>query len=139
MISASTDQSQTPITQTQIEVRVRYCECDPMNVAHHSVYPVWMEMARTELLRQRGIRYRDLEAQGMLIMVARLALRYRKPAHYDDLLNIEIEVLPSAGVKLQHHYRVLRDGELIAQADTTVVCTTRQGKLLPVPDFLLSR
>ena len=127
-----------PITETQIEVRVRYCECDPMNVAHHSVYPVWMEMARTELLRQRGIRYRDLEAQGMLIMVARMSLRYRKPAYYDDVLHVTIKVLPSAGVKLEHRYRISRGKDLLAQADTTVVCTDRNGKLLPVPDFLLS-
>ena len=37
-----------------MDIRVRYCECDPMGVVHHTVYPVWFEMGRTELLRDTG-------------------------------------------------------------------------------------
>ena len=46
--------------RTSIGLRVRYPECDPMNVAHHSAYAVWLELARTELLREQGLAYRDL-------------------------------------------------------------------------------
>ncbi|MHC4946771.1 MAG: acyl-CoA thioesterase [Planctomycetota bacterium] len=48
-----------------IQIRVRYNECDPMNVAHHTAYPVWFEIGRTELLRRTGLTYRDLEADGV--------------------------------------------------------------------------
>ena len=127
-----------PITSIQVPIRVRYQECDPMNVAHHSVYAVWLEIARTELLRRRGSTYRDLEAAGVFLVVAKMSLRYRRPALYDDQLLIEVTSLPTAGVKLQHTYRVLRDGELLASAETTLACVDTDGKLRPVPEEVLA-
>lgn len=123
-------------SETSIEVRVRYTECDPMNLAHHGAYPVWLEMARTELLRLRGIAYRDLEAQGIFFVVARLNLRYRKPARYDDELTIHVAVGRTAGVKIEHQYRVCRGDTLLVTAESTIVCIDGDGKLQPVPEPL---
>ena len=58
-----------------IEIRVRYAECDPMGVAHHSAYAPWFEMGRTELLRTTGGNYRDLESAGILLAVVKLAIQ----------------------------------------------------------------
>ncbi|RME24087.1 MAG: acyl-CoA thioesterase [Candidatus Zixiibacteriota bacterium] len=126
------------VTRIEIPIRVRYAECDPMNVAHHSAYPVWLEIARTELLRQQGQAYRDLETQGIYFVVARLNIRYRKPAIYDDELTILCEGKPSAGVKIEHVYEVRRGNELLATAETTIVCVDGNGKLRPIPDNLMS-
>ena len=127
-----------PPHQITIPIRVRYQECDPMNVAHHSVYPVWLEIARTELLRARGEAYRALEEAGVYFVVAKLNLRYRRPALYDDELQITATALPTVGVKLEHTYEVRRGGELLAKAETTLACVDREGKLQPVPEALLS-
>lgn len=110
-----------------------------MGVAHHGVYPVWLEVARTELLRQQGVRYRDLEAQGIYFMVARMSLRYRRPALYDDELQVYVEALPTAGVKIEHHYELRRRDTLLAKAETTLVCVDPQGKPRPVPRSLGGR
>lgn len=118
-------------------VRVRYTECDPMGLAHHAAYPVWLEMARTELLRAQGHAYRDLEAMGVLFVVARLNLRYRQPAKYDDELVVEVTAQPTAGVKIEHAYRVMRGATLLTTAETTIVCVDREGQLQPVPEGLL--
>ncbi|MEM8738622.1 MAG: thioesterase family protein [Planctomycetota bacterium] len=126
------------LPQITVPVRVRYQECDPMNVAHHSVYPVWFEMARTELLRSFGQAYRDLEAAGVFLVVAKLSIRYRRPARYDDELEITVKSLPTAGVKLEHHYEVRRGRELLAVADTTLACVGADGRLRPVPDSILN-
>ena len=120
-------------TSTQIDLRVRYSECDPMNVAHHSVYPVWMEEARTELLRQQGVRYRDLEAMGTFFVVARLNLRFHRPALYDDVLQVHVEVARTSGVKVEHTYKIRRDGELLTSAETTLACVDASGKPCAVP------
>lgn len=125
------------VTQITMPLRVRYAECDPQNVAHHAAYAVWLENARTELLRQQGRAYRDLERQGVFFVVARLTIRYRRPARYDDELSIHCGVGKSAGVKIDHTYRIERDGELLAEAETTLVCVDRDGKLRPVPEELL--
>ena len=129
--------SAPPIDRIDVEVRVRYCECDPMNVAHHSVYPVWMEIARTEMLRRLGRSYRELEAQGIAFVVARMSLRYRKPAMYDDVLRVHAETMPTAGVKVEHRYSIHRGKELIAEAETTLVCVNRSGRPQPIPPGVL--
>lgn len=108
-----------------------------MNVAHHSAYPVWLEIARTELLRSFGQTYRDLETAGVFLVVAKLSVRYRRPAMYDDKLTVTATAKPTAGVKLEHHYEVRRADELLAVADTTLACVDRDGKLRPVPETIL--
>jgi len=64
----------------------RYAETDKGGVVHHSVYPVWFEMGRTELLRANGLAYKDLEEAGVLFVVAELRIKYRRPAMYDEKL-----------------------------------------------------
>lgn len=118
---------------TTLGIRVRYVECDPMNLAHHSAYPVWLEMARTELLREQGYSYRDLEREGVFFVVVRLSVRYRQPARYDDEIEVAVEALPSAGVKIEHRYEIRRGDTLLATAETTVACVDGEGRLRPVP------
>ena len=127
-----------PLQALEVPIRVRYPECDPMNVAHHSVYPVWIEIARTELLRGQGVSYAELEKQGVFFVVARLSFRYRRPAHYDDELRVRCVAQPIAGVKIDHDYQIHRGEELIATASTTIVCVDEAGKVRPVPDFLVA-
>lgn len=108
-----------------------------MGVAHHSVFPIWLEIARTELLRQAGVAYRDCEERGIYFVVARMSLRYRRPARYDDELTVTCKLEPSAGVKLEHAYEVRRGQELLATAQTTLVCVDGDGKIRPVPEGLI--
>jgi acyl-CoA thioester hydrolase len=113
---------------------VRYCECDQMGVAHHSVYAIWMEIARTEMLRREGVCYRDLEAAGVVFVVARMSLRYRRPARYDDVLTVQCRSLPVTGVKIEHEYAIYRGSDLLTTAQTTLVCVDRQGRPQPIPE-----
>src|SRR4029434_10075758 len=78
------------LREHSITIRVRYVECDPMGVAHHSAYAASLEMGRTELLRAGGggLDYRQLEEQGVFLAVAKLAIRYKRPARYDDVLEV---------------------------------------------------
>ena len=127
---------------TGIEVRVRYSECDPMRVAHHASYPVWFELARTQLLREQGVAYRDLEEAGVFFVVARLSVRYRRPARYDDLLRVVVTAARSAGVKIDHRYEVRRveaggREELLATGETTLACVDSEGRVRGVPEHLL--
>ena len=116
------------VDSIELELRVRYHECDPMNVAHHGVYAIWMELARTEMLRRRGNAYRDLEARGVIFVVARMNLRFHRPARYDDLLRICADAMAPRGIKVDHHYRIHRGDDLLAEGQTTLVCVDRQGR-----------
>lgn len=123
--------------RVRLPIRVRYAECDPMQIAHHASYPVWMEMGRTELLRAQGANYRDCEAGGVFFAVARMNIRYKKPARYDDELELVVVGLPCAGVKVEHQYELRRGDDLLMTAETTIVCVTGEGKAVPVPEGLL--
>ena len=119
----------------RIEIRVRYAECDPMGVAHHTAYPVWFEIGRTELLRQSSdLPYRDLEAAGIFLAVAKLGVRYKRPARYDDLLTLETKITGSGRAKIEHAYELSCDGMLLATATTTIVCLDAQGRPRPIPE-----
>lgn len=123
-----------------ISIRVRYCECDPGGVAHHSVFPIWFEMGRTELLRRMSTRsYRELEAEGLYLVVAKLAVNYRRPARYDDLLMLETRLVELGRAKILHEYTLLRDGEVLATASTTLACVDSTGTVKPIPDWLAAQ
>lgn len=117
-----------------LDVRPRYVECDPMGYVHHTVYPVWMEMARTELLRNTGVSYAELEQRGVFIVVVKLNITYRKPARYDEPLTVHATCTKAGGAKIEHDYEIRRGDELLLTASTTLACVDAEGKVTRVPD-----
>lgn len=121
-----------------VDIRVRYNEVDPMGVAHHTVYPVWFEIGRTELLRSAGGNYRDIEAAGVLLAVVRLDVVYKAPARYDDVLRLDTTLARVGAVKIEHTYELWRGADLLATGSTTLACLDRSGRARPLPDGLLT-
>jgi acyl-CoA thioester hydrolase len=120
----------------EITIRVRYAETDRMGLLHHANYLVYFEQGRTELLRAQGIAYKDLEDQGYLLVLTRVAVRYRSPARYDDLLTLRTTVARTTLVKIEHRYELLRDGQIVAEAESTLGCVDREGKVQALPESL---
>ena len=117
-------------------VRVRYAETDRMGLLHHANYFVHFEVGRTELLRARGLSYRDLEDAGHLLVIIDLGCKFKKPAYYDDLLTIRTTVERVTHVKIVHKYEVLRDGVLLAEGHSTLACVDREGRPQALPEVL---
>ncbi len=120
----------------EISIRVRYAETDRMGLLHHANYLVYFEQGRTELLRSQGCSYRDIEDQGFFLVITKLAVRYKLPARYDDLLTLRTTVERTTLVKIEHRYELLRDGALLAEGETTLGCVDRDGKVQALPAFL---
>jgi acyl-CoA thioester hydrolase len=121
----------------EIQVRVRYAETDRMGLLHHANYLVYFEQARTELLRTLGATYKDMEDRGYFLVVAKVEVRYRSPAHYDDVLTIRTTVTRTSPVRLEHRYEVLRDGTPVAEGSSTLACVDVDGKLRAMPEWLV--
>lgn len=102
--------------------RVRYRECDPMGVVYHTHYLDYFEAGRTEALRDLGVRYRDLEAEGIIMPVVEVNVRYRGPAHYDERIVVEVAFDTMPGVRVPIDYIVHREGEdeTLAEGHTTL-------------------
>ena len=117
------------------DIRVRYAETDKMGYVHHSQYAVYMEMGRTEALRAAGLSYADIEASGRFLVVARLALRFRAPARYDDVLVVETAVGGTTAARIEHTYRISRkdDGALLTDGETTLACVDADGRQQRIP------
>jgi acyl-CoA thioester hydrolase len=122
--------------QGEIQIRVRYAETDRMGLLHHANYLVYFEQGRTELLRAQGFTYRDIEDGGFYLVLTKLQVRYKSPAYYDDLLTLRTTVVRTTLVKIEHKYELLRDGALLAEAETTLGCVDREGKVQPLPETL---
>ena len=128
------------MTSGEITIRVRYAETDRMGLLHHANYLVYFEQGRTELLRERGLTYRDLEDQGFLLVITKVEVRYRRPAHYDDVLTVRTIVERTTSVRIDHRYEVYRPGnELVAEGSSTLACVDRTGRPQALPDFLQDR
>ncbi len=126
------------ITTCQILIRVRYNEVDRQNAVHHSRYAIYFEMGRTELLRINGYDYKTMEDKDLHLVVARLEVRFKAPAGYDDELELTTTMTKADRVRLEHSYELLRpsDDQMIAVGKTVLVHIDDQGKLQPIPDFL---
>src|ERR1700750_2394470 len=101
---------------SEARVRVLYSETDQMGVVYHSIYLIWFEVGRVELIRQMGLNYKQMEEEeGCGISVVDVHARYRAPARYDDELVIETRLLAARGAVVKFGYRILRvnDGALL--------------------------
>ncbi len=139
-------------TAGALRLRVRYAECDPFGVAHHSSYVPWLEEGRTELLRATGVTYAHLERAGVFLVITRLSLKYRRPVRYDDLIEIRSRVVGGSRIKIQHEYDIAliqRLGEapdptdpatptdgVCAVATTELACVDQTGRPQALPEWL---
>ncbi|WP_422923543.1 acyl-CoA thioesterase [Singulisphaera sp. PoT] len=120
----------------EITVRVRYAETDRMGLLHHANYIVYFEMGRTEMLRQSGVSYREIEDSGHLLVIVEVGCKFKRPAYYDDLLTIRTTVARVTHVKIVHQYQVLREGTLLAEGHSTLACVDREGRPQALPPIL---
>jgi acyl-CoA thioester hydrolase len=119
-------------------LRVRYAETDQMGVAWHGNYFAWFEVGRTDLLRGRGLSYRELEATGVRLPVLEARASYHRPARYDDVLEIHTRVESRTGARLAFAYEVRREGtaELLAEGFTNHVAVDDRGRPRRLPAAL---
>jgi acyl-CoA thioester hydrolase len=119
-------------------IRVRYAETDQMGVVYYANYFVWFEVARTDCLRQLGWSYREMEASGVLLPVVEAECRYRRPARYDDELEIRAVGRLTSPVRVEFDYEVTVKGqaEVIASGRTRHAAIGRDGRPCRLPEHV---
>lgn len=104
-------------------VRVQYVDTDQGGVVHHAAYLRFLEQARVELLRARGVDYRRFEEETRRALpVAEVRARYKKPLRFDDAIEVETWVGVLNRAKIRFDYRIWRDDELVHEAWITCAC-----------------
>jgi len=117
-------------------IRVRYAETDAMGIVHHAAYPVWLELGRSDFLRELGQSYAGWEAQGVFMPLGELHVRYRQPARYDELVDVYTRIQDASRRKVTFAYRVMRGETRLSEATTVHVVTGANGRSQPMPDTL---
>ena len=121
----------------ETEIRVRYAETDKMGIVHHANYLIWFETGRSDLCRAKGFSYKEMEAQGLLMLVAESYLRYKSPAFYEDQLIIRTKVAEVRSRSIRFVYEVYRpeDDVLVAEGETMHLMTGIDQKIRTIPEI----
>jgi acyl-CoA thioester hydrolase len=124
-----------------IKLRVRYADTDTMKVVYYANYLVWFESGRVELLRSRGIVYRDIEEMGVFIPVVEVQANYKAPARFDDELLVRTRVakVGKTSIRFENEVYRLPSMELLCTGHTVHVVVGKDGKPLRIPDELRAR
>ena len=117
------------VRDVQSKVRVRYADTDQMGIAHHANYLVWFEIGRTDLCRETGFSYAEIEARGYLLVVSDAGCRYRTPFRYDDEVRIRTFVQEWGSRGLTFGYELYgAAGDLRASGFTSHVWVSRKTR-----------
>ena len=123
----------------ETKIRVEYHHTDQMGVVHHSNYVKFFEVARTEWLRASGLTYAEMERRGVMMPIVDVAVKYRNPALYDELISVTAFVDESPKARMVFRYEVRgEDGREIASGSTTLGFIDSQTRRpMRAPQWLL--
>ena len=115
---------------------MRYAETDTMGVVYYANYLVWFEVGRTDLLRESGWDYREMEKEGYALPVIEAHCTYREPARYDDVLDVRTTGMLLSPVRVQFTYEIVRaaDAAMLATGTTIHATLDRAGRPCRLPE-----
>jgi len=122
------------------QIRVRYADTDKMGVVYHSNYAIFFEVGRTEMFREIGLPYDEMEKNNIMLPLVDLHINYKRPAHYDELLTVTTKLCELPNVKIKFEYEIHNEkGELLVDGYTTLVfIDTTRNRPTRMPDSIKS-
>ena len=119
-------------------LRVRYNECDAQGRVFNANYFVYFDIVLTELWREALGSYEALTADGLDLVVAEAAARFRAPARFDDELEIALEIERLGNTSMVSAITITRDREILAEGRIVhiFVRADRLGEKTPIPDHV---
>ncbi len=123
-----------------VKIRVRYYETDCMGIVHHSNYVRYYEVARTEMLREFGTTYNEMEEYGVMLPVLEVQSNYISPAYDDDLLTVRVKLAKMPQVRMRFDYEIYREnGDLInTGAVTLAFMNSKTRHACRVPEYFVN-
>ncbi len=133
--------------QTESRLNVRYAETDQMGIVHHSNYPIWFEVGRTDFFIFAGLTYADMEALGIMLPLYEISCQFKSPAKYGDEVIVITKLDKITPVRICFSYEVIRasDSKQLAVGKTmhawtdTALKPLNAKKLIPREFMLLTQ
>jgi len=117
-----------------IEKKIYYHDTDCGGVVYYANYLKYLEEARTEFFTAMGIDLKRLSEKGIIFVVAKVEISYKSPARYQDIIRVHTRIERAKMSAMLFSQRVTKDGSLVAEATTTLVCVGAALKPIPIPD-----
>jgi len=122
------------------KLTTRYAETDQMGYIHHSIYPQYLEVARIEFMKSIGISYKKMEAEGVILPVYTLSIKYLIPLTFDENITIRTFVKYLKGVRLCFAYEIFNENnQKTAEAEVVLVFAGADGKPIKPPAKYLNK
>ncbi len=127
--------------QDTMQLRPRYGEVDQMGYVYHANYVAYCHQARTELLRKLGLNDKYIEDMDIMMPVISFNIEYKKPAHYDELINITSTIKEMPQTRFYFEFLITNEeGHLLSKANSTVVFVDKESRNPKiVPDFIANK
>jgi acyl-CoA thioester hydrolase len=112
-----------------------------MGIVYHTNYVRWFEIGRSELFRDMGIQYREVEASGFNLPLTKVYCHYLLPARYDDILLVETDIDYLKRASIRFRYRIWDDQRknLLAEGYSVHACTGGDGRILRIPESIAGK
>ncbi len=120
-----------------LTVKVYYEDTDSGGVVYYANYLKFLERARSEALYTLGFTNLGLlEKHNILLIVKSCNIEYKKPAKFEDKINIISEVISFTKTSFMMKQCILRNNELITEANVHIVIVDKNGKPSKIPEEL---
>ncbi len=125
----------------ETKIRVRYGETDQMGVVYHGNYAQYCEVGRLEWLRALNISYKKMEEDGVMLPVVSLSIKYKKPACYDDVINVRTQLVKLPTAFIEFEYEITNEaGQILAIANTILAFINKSSnRPMRCPQFVLDK
>lgn len=122
----------------QTRYRVIYGDTDNMGIAYYANYLRMFEIGRTEMLREWGLPYSEVESRGILLPVSEVHCKYMTPAKYDEVLIIHSSLDKEMKAGLKIDYRITSEDERTVHVTgyTRHAFLNREGRVIRPPGFM---
>ena len=117
--------------------RIYYEDTDSGGVVYYANYLKYLERARSEAIYSLGLTNTKLQKDyGTLIIVKSCNIEYKKPARFEDELEIISSVLTKTKTSFTMKQIIKKDEETISEADVKLVTVNKEGKPVKIPEIL---
>ncbi|MBD7936454.1 MULTISPECIES: acyl-CoA thioesterase [Cytobacillus] len=114
------------------EIEVRYAETDQMGVVYHANYIIWMELGRTQFVKDLGFNYAALEEQGVLSPVLDIQASYKKPLHYGETATVKTWVEAYDGLRTTYGYEIYNQEGILAVSGSSLHTCVKKDSFRPI-------
>ena len=129
------------MTEFSFLIRVYYEDTDVAGLVYHANYLKFFERARTEWLREFGLSYSGMEAEGIMLPVISLSINYKNSARYDDVLKVKttLKKMPTASIEFDYELHN-QSGDLLAIGNTILAfIDVKRNRPTRCPKYLLDK